>query len=153
MVPRRPGFLQFSIAPARCYTQRSTLVRAVVVLAVAAVLVTDHYLALYSRSQVTRLHPRRSHLHKRIISATLLAMLPSHRTIVQSYLSGTAMQKSDVLPRHDVYQLAGFQMSDLDKRRLECEDVRIVECESLWSAFPLNLPVLSRPPAISIHKE
>ena len=63
------------------------------------------------------------------------------------------MQHPDILAGHDVNQFARLDMPNLDEEWLKCEDVWIVECECLWCAFPLDLPILPCPPAIPIDEE
>ena len=63
------------------------------------------------------------------------------------------MQHPNILPRHDVNQLARLNVPNLDERWLERKDVWIVECECLWRSLPLDLPILSCSPAIPIDEE
>lgn len=50
-------------------------------------------------------------------------------------------------------QLACLDMADLNEIRLKRKDVGIAERKCLWSALPLDLPIGSRPPTISVDKE
>ena len=70
-----------------------------------------------------------------------------------THLSSAGVKHSQVLASHNVDQLTRLNVSDLDEIRLECQDVRIVEGERLWCSLPLNSPVLSRTPAISVDEE
>lgn len=63
------------------------------------------------------------------------------------------MQHPDILARHHMDQLARFNVADLDEARLKGQYVRIVECKGLRVAFPLDLPVRPRAPAVSIDEE
>jgi hypothetical protein len=44
-------------------------------------------------------------------------------------------------------------MSNLDKARFECENVRVNERKSLRPSFPLDHPIRSCPPAVPVHEE
>lgn len=50
-------------------------------------------------------------------------------------------------------QFTGFNVSDLDKARLKGEDVGVVQRKCLRCSFPLNLPILSCSPSITIDEE
>jgi hypothetical protein len=44
-------------------------------------------------------------------------------------------------------------VSNFDKARFECENVRVNERKSLRRSFPLDHPIRSCPTAISVHEE
>ena len=50
-------------------------------------------------------------------------------------------------------QFARLNMSNLNEAWLERENVRIAQCKRCRCPFPLDLPVLSGPPAIAIDEE
>jgi len=54
--------------------------------------------------------------------------------------------------RHDMYGIS-IDIPYLDEVRLECQYPRIRKCETLWLTFPINSPIWSCPPSISIDKE
>lgn len=71
----------------------------------------------------------------------------------ETCLSCARVKHPDVLPRHDVNQFAGFNVSDLDEAGLEREDVWVIQCKRLWCAFPGDFPIRPSPPAVSVDKE
>jgi hypothetical protein len=63
------------------------------------------------------------------------------------------MQHPHILPSHDMNQFARLNVPDLDEARLEGENIGIMQCKALGSAFPLNLPIGSCPPPVTVDKE
>ena len=63
------------------------------------------------------------------------------------------MKHANILPSHHMNQFARLNVSYLNEIRLKCQDVRIVECKGLWCSFPLDSPVLSGSPTISVDEE
>lgn len=53
-----------------------------------------------------------------------------------TYLSCGGMQHANVLPSHDVDQLARLEVSDFYEVRFESEDIRVRECEGIGITLP-----------------
>jgi hypothetical protein len=63
------------------------------------------------------------------------------------------VEHPQVLASHDMNELTCLNMSDFDEVWLKRQDVGVVESKRLWRALPLNSPVLSRSPTISVNEE
>lgn len=63
------------------------------------------------------------------------------------------MQHADVLPGHDVDQLARFNVPDFHKVRLKGKNVRVRECKCVGVALPQDLPIRTRAPAVAVDEE
>lgn len=63
------------------------------------------------------------------------------------------MKHPQVLTSHNVNELARLNMSYFDKIWLERQNVGVVESKCLGCALPLNPPVLSCSPTVSIDEE
>ena len=63
------------------------------------------------------------------------------------------MQHADVLRRDDMDQHSRIHMSNLDEARLERENIRGEDRESVRRALPCNHPVWPSTPTIPVNKE
>ena len=63
------------------------------------------------------------------------------------------MQHPHILPRHDVDQLAGLDVPNFNKARLEGQNIRVMQRKSLRCALPLDFPVGPRPPTVPVDEE
>lgn len=63
------------------------------------------------------------------------------------------MQHADVLRRNDMHEVRRLHMPNLDEARLERENVRREDGESVGVAFPGDHPVGPSTPAIAVNKE
>ena len=63
------------------------------------------------------------------------------------------MKHPNVPPSHHMNQFARLNVSYLNEIRLKRQNVGVVQRESLWRSFPLNFPVLSRSPAVTVDEE
>ena len=63
------------------------------------------------------------------------------------------MKHSDILARHYMDQFARFHVPYLNKSRLKCKHIGVVECKGLRCTLPFDLPVRSCSPAIAVDKK
>lgn len=63
------------------------------------------------------------------------------------------MKHANILPSHDVDQLARLNMPDLYKVRLKRKYVRVGQGECVGIPLPADLPVGARSPAVAVDEE
>ena len=63
------------------------------------------------------------------------------------------MQHPYVLAGHNVNQFTGLDVPNFDETRLERQNVWIIQRESLRRAFPCDLPIRSRTPAVAVNEK
>lgn len=71
----------------------------------------------------------------------------------RAYLSCGGVQHTDVFPGHDVDQFARLNVPDFYKVRLERQYVWVRQRERVRIAFPGDLPVRTRTPAVAVDEE
>ena len=71
----------------------------------------------------------------------------------QTYLSSACVQHPQILPSHDVDQLARLDVSNLNEIGLESQNIGVIKSKCLWRSLPLDLPILSGSPAVAVDKE
>ena len=63
------------------------------------------------------------------------------------------MQHPHVLSSHHMYQFTRLDVSDLNEARLKGKNIGVVQCKTLWRAFPLYPPIRPSSPPIAINKK
>jgi hypothetical protein len=71
---------------------------------------------------------------------------------METYLMGTAMKHPNVLVRYNVHSTA-LNVSELDEVGFECQDPGVAERKANGRSLPVDTPLRSCPPSITIDEE
>lgn len=84
---------------------------------------------------------------------TISKCKPNEKNLWWTNLSSTRVKHPDILACDDVTQLTGLNVANLNEIRLKCQDVGVIEREGLRRALPIDSPVLSCSPSITIDEK